>query len=191
MKYKCLQYNIYTNGDYSLVPLREVDIYLIKEWRNEQIIVLRQKKPLTDQDQQNYYKNNIFPSYTDDQPVQIIFSILKEERCIGYGGLTNTNWESKRIELSFLLQTSRTQNDLVYTADFSAYLGMIKDVVFNDLKFNRIFTETYDIRPLHVCILEQNGFIYEGRMREHVLIDGVYYDSLLHGFLKEDYDSKG
>jgi RimJ/RimL family protein N-acetyltransferase len=190
MRYKCLISNFYQTSDYSLIPLREEDIYLIKEWRNEQIDVLRQKKPLTDEDQRNYYLHHILPAFDLEKPSQIIFSFLKGRECIGYGGLTNIDWESGRIEMSFLVSTSRAKNEFCYINDFSSYITLIKEVVFLDLKFNRIFTETFDIRPLHVSVLERNGFVYEGRMREHVRINDKYYDSLLHGFIKSDYESK-
>jgi RimJ/RimL family protein N-acetyltransferase/predicted ATP-grasp superfamily ATP-dependent carboligase len=188
MNYKCLKYNHYTAGDYSLVPLREEDIYLIKKWRNEQIDVLRQKKPLTDKDQKLYYENFIYPTFLENEPKQILFSFLKEKSCIGYGGLTNIDWQSKRVELSFLVDTSRIKNELIYGEDFTAYLNLIKQVVFDDLDFNRIFSETYDIRPFHISVHEKNGFRFEGRMKEHNLIGNAYYDSLLHGFLKSDYE---
>ena len=57
--YHCLQKQRYAIGDYILIPIRKEDIQSIKDWRNEQIDVLRQKKPLTEHDQINYYENKI------------------------------------------------------------------------------------------------------------------------------------
>jgi len=48
-----------------------------------------------------------------------------------------------------------------------------------------LFTETYDIRPRHVAILEMNGFKLEGRLIDHVLIDGKYIDALIHGCVND------
>jgi hypothetical protein len=46
-----------------------------------------------------------------------------------------------------------------------------------------LFTETYDIRPLHISIIESAGFLREGVMHHHVRIDGHPVDSLIHGCL--------
>ncbi|QMU28980.1 GNAT family N-acetyltransferase [Adhaeribacter radiodurans] len=184
-KYQALSKESYFFQDYSIVTLRESDIFLIKEWRNSQLAVLRQKAPLTNTDQENYYRQAVLPIFTQSQPKIILFSFLKNNTCIGYGGLTNIDWESRRFEMSFLVDPVIYQNQEQYQVSFSAFITLMKQVAFEDLNFNRIFTETYDIRPYHIAILEQNGFQFEGRMRQHVVIDQQLVDSLLHGFLKE------
>ena len=42
--YKCLSKSEYSFEQYKLVTIRDEDKYLILQWRNEQIINLRQKK---------------------------------------------------------------------------------------------------------------------------------------------------
>jgi hypothetical protein len=187
MTYKCLHKNIFSLKDYSIVSLREEDIIDILKWRNAQIDVLRQKKKLTPKDQKKYFLTRIKPTFSEMQPLQILFSFLHNNKCIGYGGLTHIDWEAKRIEMSFLLNPIRGRNDKIYSADFSAFITLIKMVVYKDLKFNRIFTETFDIRPLHVSLLEKNGFVREGRMKQHVVIKRKFIDSVIHGFLNEYY----
>jgi len=188
--YKYLNSIKYKNGAYILTPLREQDIFRIKDWRNAQLDVLRQKSELTNEDQERYYHNIVKPTFTHPAPTQMLFSFLLNTECIGYGGITNIDWESKRVELSFLLDNKRVFIDTVYINEFSIFIALIKQLVFDDLLFNRIFTDTYDIRPLHISILEKNGFLFEGRMRQHVVINGKFVDSLIHGFLREQYDLK-
>lgn len=185
MNYKALNTNEFVLNDYSLVPLRYEDIFFIKEWRNAQIDVLRQKGILNDSDQENYYKQAILPTFYQDNPKQILFSFLKSDKCIGYGGLTNIDWESKRAEMSFLVAIERINNNELYKNDFTSYISLLKKVAFEELKFNRLFTETYDIRLLHISILEACGFLFEGKMKQHVFINDKFVDSLIHGILKE------
>lgn len=184
MSYICLPQTRFIFQAYQLVPIRKEDIYKIKEWRNAQMDILRQKSPLRDEDQARYYRGVIEPGFREANPRQILFSFLKGESCIGYGGLTNIDWETRRGEMSFLLDTDRITGESLYQYDFTAYLTLLKQVTFKTLEFHRLFTETYDIRPLHIGVLEKNGFRYEGRMKHHVFIDGRYVDSLLHGCLK-------
>jgi len=185
MKYSVLINNIYQLENYSVVPMRKEDIFLIKQWRNEQMEVLRQNELLTDEKQLNYYKQVVTPSFSQSQPKIILFSYLHNNRCIGYGGLTNIDWLSKRVELSFLLETKRVTDPAQYELDFTHFITLMKKVVFDDLDFNRIFTETFAFRQAHISILEKNGFHFEGKMKQHVMINGQFVDSLLHGFLKE------
>ena len=179
--YRVLKKYSYDYEEYSIVPFQEKDLFDIKKWRNEQLDILRQKKILTDDDQTLYFKNVINPNFDAQYPSLILFSFLVDKYCIGYGGLTNIDWESKRVELSFVLSTKRNENIELYEKEFSIFIKLIKIVTFNELRFNRIFTETYDIRPHHIAILEKNGFLFEGRMKQHVKIGQRYVDSLIHG----------
>jgi RimJ/RimL family protein N-acetyltransferase len=182
-----LQKSEFLLQNYSIAPLREQDITSIKEWRNAQLDVLRQKRQLSDQDQIRYYNDIVKPTFIDPSPTQMLFSFLLDNECIGYGGITNIDWESERTELSFLLDNTRVPSSATYTKEFSIFISLIKQLVFDTLNLNRIFTETYDVRPLHVSILEKNGFILEGRARKHIKINGKFVDSLIHGYLKEQY----
>jgi len=185
MKYSVLKANIYHLENCSVVPMRKEDIFLIKQWRNEQMDVLRQNQHLTDQGQLNYYESFVVPSFLQSEPKIIIFSYLHNNHCIGYGGLTNIDWLSKRVELSFLLATKRVTDPAQYEFDFTNFIKLMRLVVFDDLDFNRIFTETFAFRQAHISILEKNGFHFEGQMKQHVMINGQFIDSLLHGYLKE------
>lgn len=163
---------------------------LIKKWRNEQIEILRQNIPLTDNDQQNYYSKIIKPAIIAEKPKIIIFSFMNKGKCIGYGGLTNIDWFSKRAELSFLAETKRSKNLKLYKRDFYVFLNLIMNVSFNELGLNRVYTETFDIRPFHIKILEKFGFKLEGRMKKHAFVNNSFFDSLIHGYLVDQHVRK-
>ena len=74
--YKPLKNNIFSFGDYSLVPLRDEDKYLILDWRNSQIDILRQDKLLTKNTQENYFKTIISQLFEVDKPLQLLWSFL-------------------------------------------------------------------------------------------------------------------
>jgi RimJ/RimL family protein N-acetyltransferase len=177
-------------GEYRLVPIREQDIFPIMEWRNAQIDVLRQNNKLTRDDQEKYYREVILATFGQQVPSQMLFSFLLNNDCIGYGGITHIDWLSKRSELSFLLDSHRAADAEIYAREFTVFLRLMKKLVFEELQFNRLFTETYDVRPLHVSVLEKNGFVPEGRMRQHVNIQGSVHDALIHGIVKSDLFKK-
>ena len=189
--YHCLAKQTFIDQEYQLVPLRYEDIFLIKDWRNEQVDILRQKTLLTDAAQKKYYEDVITPLFHQEQPTQLLFSYLKNGELIGYGGLVYVNWLDKRAEVSFLLNTAFTKEEAVYRQLHLQYLELIKQVTFEELQFNRIFTETFDIRPAHIANLVAAGFVEEGRMKEHIWINDTFVDSILHGYLKTYYNAEG
>lgn len=190
MQYKVLHKNLYNLDDYALVPYREEDMFKIMTWRNDQMDVLRQKEKLTKEKQEECYKKIIEPTFVQEYPKMILFSFLKNDICIGYGGLTNVDYDIKRAEISYLVDPKRIKDGKMYGKEFSIFLHLIKQIAFDKLGLNRIFTETYDIRPVHIETLEKNGFRREGVMKKHVKIKGEFVDSVIHGLLRSDYDAK-
>ena len=185
--YSLLRIQRLSRSTLAIVPLRAKDIFKIKEWRNAQIDVLRQTKILTNEDQKRYYKSSIAPTFRQKEPRQILFSYLNGGRLIGYGGLTNIDWTNRRAEISFLVDPGIAGRRGEYARVFSCFLELLKEVAFDILAFHRIYTETFSFRKHHVRILEKSGFVNEGTMREHVEFRGKYYDSLLHGYLRQEY----
>ena len=149
--------------------------------------VLRQRVLLTIERQEKYFQEVIAPSFCETQPSQILFSYLSRGVLIGYGGLVHISWEDRRAEVSFLSDPARAADAKEYELDFSTYLAIIQTLAFKHLKFTRLFTETYDLRPQHVSILESSGFELEGRMKSHVWIDLKPVDSLIHGCVRVPY----
>src|ERR1700745_4216727 len=99
--YKCLKKNEYEDQDgYKIVAIRPDDKEEIRLWRNSQIDILRQSKPLTEEDQKSYFEKIIIPSFSEDTPSQILFSFLFHNALIGYGGITHINFPAKRGEIS-------------------------------------------------------------------------------------------
>ena len=168
MKYKALKVNDFKEGGYQVVPIRIKDIESIRIWRNAQMDVLRQNKELSSNDQKQYFKNSIIPLFESDNPEQILFSFFKDSELIGYGGLVHISWVDKRAEMSFLLNNTRASVDVQYSKDFTCFIELIKEVCFNEMKFNRLFTETYAFRKFHISILERTGFIKEGCLRNNI-----------------------
>src|SRR6187200_1988321 len=93
--YSCLKKQEFQSAGFSIVPLRDEDKYDIMKWRNEQLFHLRQSKPLTKEDQDNYFKHTVAKLFNQKQPAQLLFSYLKGETCIGYGGLVHINWTDR------------------------------------------------------------------------------------------------
>lgn len=148
--------NIYTLNEFSLLPIRFEDRYLIMKWRNEQIYHLRQNKPLTKKIQNDYFVKEIFPLFNQTKPNQILFSFLKKKILVGYGGLVHINWQKKNAEISFVMNTSLENQNF---EDFwDIFLKLIDKVLFDLNCIEELFTFAFDIRPNIYKVLEKNNF---------------------------------
>lgn len=190
MKYKVLNQNIFSRGDYAAIPIREEDMESIRRLRNAQMDVLRQKRELTATDQQNYFNNVVVPLFELEEPEQLLFSFFKDFNLIGYGGLVHLSWIDKRAEMSFLVQPERYTDQNIYGEDWLNFIELMKELCFDEMKFNRLFTETYEFRKFHISIIEQADMKEEGRMKQHIFEKGKFHDSILHSILKEEYHEK-
>ena len=185
-QYICLQHQEQFLGDYSIVPLRYEDRFLIMKWRNEQIYHLRQAKPLTEEDQQRYFDNVVSKLYDNPKPDQILFSYLEKGFCIGYGGLVHINWIDLNAEISFIMDTKLETEH--FAEHWSNYLTMLKSVAFEDLKLHKIYTYAFDLRPHLYTMLEANGFKREATLKEHCLFNGEYKDVVFHSLWNDCYE---
>lgn len=188
MGYRLLKGRRFQYQGYELVSLRKQDIALIKKWRNDQISILRQQKPLTDDEQIKYFQEVVMPSFGQRTPKIVLLSFLREGRCIGYGGLVHIDWESGRAEVSFLLETEIGENERIASRVYDIFLHIIIEIAFQHLSLRRLTTETFDVpgRGFIYEGLKSNGFVEEGVFRQHIYKQGDWRDAYLHGLLKDD-----
>ena len=184
--YICLQHQEQHLGDYSIVPLRYEDRFSIMKWRNEQIYHLRQARPLTEYDQQQYFDNVVSKLYDNPKPDQILFSYLGKGVCIGYGGLVHINWIDRNGEISFIMDTQLETEH--FAEHWSNYLTMLKSVAFDDLGLHKIYTYAFDLRPHLYTMLEANGYKREATLKEHCFFNGKYKDVVLHSLWNDRYE---
>lgn len=153
------------------------DRYDIMKWRNEQVYHLRQEKLLTKEDQDKYFTEVVSALFGQEQPNQILFSYLKDDKCIGYGGLVHINWIDRNAEISFVMETSLEE---AFEIHWTTYLDMIEEVAFYELGMHKIFTYAFDLRPNLYTVLENLNYIKEASLKKHAFHEGKYIDVIIH-----------
>tara|TARA_B110000037_G_scaffold216400_1_gene275489 strand:+ start:297 stop:863 length:567 start_codon:yes stop_codon:yes gene_type:complete len=176
--YKVLKKQLFSIDNYSVIPIRYEDRLSILKWRNEQLYHLRQEKKLTKNDQENYFNNIVNKLFDQDRPNQILFSFLKDNICIGYGGLVHINWVNKNAELSFIMDTELEKKS--FSMYWNIFLKLIEEVAFNDLNFHKIFTYAFNLRPHLFEAIESADFKYEATLKNHYFFKESYYDVIIH-----------
>ncbi len=184
--YKALNKQIQSQGEFSIVPIRDEDKYDIMKWRNEQIFHLRQPEPLTKQKQERYFKDVVSKLFDEDNPKQYLFSFLRNDECIGYGGLVHINWENSTAEISFIIDTQLEKEH--FHECWKNYLLLIERVAFEELKLHKIYTYAFDVRPHLFPAVEDAGFKFETRLKEHYRFDGVFVDAIIHSKFNRSID---
>lgn len=165
-------------GEYSIVPIRLEDRYKIMQWRNEQMYHLRQNVPLTKEKQDFYFDSIVSKLFEQENPNQILFSYLQGEECIGYGGLVHMNWIDKNAEISFIMKTELEGQE--FYKHWDIYLELIEEVAFKDLKFHKLHTYAFDLRPKIYEVLEKANFEREAVLKEHCFFNNEYIDVIIH-----------
>ena len=182
MAYKVLHKQQFSEGNFALVPIRMEDRVAIMQWRNEQLYHLRQQKPLTAEDQDNYFSNVVSKLFDQEQPNQILFSFLENGICIGYGGLVHINWIDQNAEISFIMNTVLEKER--FHEIWSAYLGLIEQVAFEDLNLHKIYTYAFDFRPHLYLVLESSGFQKEAVLKDHCFFENKFKNVVIHAQYK-------
>jgi RimJ/RimL family protein N-acetyltransferase len=177
-RYKALSKQIFNHNEFKIVSIRHEDRHKIMQWRNQQMYHLRQDKPLTKENQDKYFDKVINKLFEEEKPNQLLFSFLKGEECIGYGGLVHINWIDKNAEISFIMETQLEKQS--FEKNWGLFLDLLEQVAFSELNFHKIFTYAFDIRPELYKAIEEKGFRKEAILKEHCLFNGKYMDVVIH-----------
>jgi len=177
-KYPFLNQNIFQREEFSIVPIRYEDRFKIMKWRNEQIYHLRQPEPLTKEDQENYFSTTVSKLFHQKKPNQILFSYLRNDECIGYGGLVHVNWMDMNAEISFIINTKLEKEEFHF--HWNTYLHLLEEVAFRELNLHKIYVYAFDLRPHLYEAVEEIGFVKEAVLNEHCIIDGEFKDVVIH-----------
>ena len=176
--YKVLKNNSFKSGNYLLVPIRYEDRLAIMKWRNKQIYHLRQNKILKIEDQNEYFQKSISTLFIEEKPSQLLFSFLENDICIGYGGLVHINWRSKEAEVSFIMATELEAD--YFEKNWVTFLHLLEKVAFMDMKFHKLVTYAFDLRPHLYKALESSKYIEEARLKDHYLFKNKFIDVVIH-----------
>ena len=179
-EYKAFGFTKIINSPYELRPINRNSKEKIRKWRNAQTEFLRQNHLITKREQSRYFDKVVRKSFNAPFPEQILFDFFKDGKLVGYGGFVHISWTNSRAELSFLLDPCYAPSK-EYELLFREFIALIKVIAQDYFRFHKLFTETYAGRELHIKVLESSGFSREGVLEHHVLKDGEFHDSILHG----------
>lgn len=98
------------------------------------------------------------------------------EEVIGTVMLFNFDKEANQAEIGYVFHKDHWGKG--YGTESVA---LVSDFAFETLKLHKLHASVVDANIGSARILEKNGYVLEGRLKDHFFIDGRYYDSLLLG----------
>lgn len=115
------------------------DMEHIRKWRNESLSMLRTPFPLTKEQQEDWYRNEICNRNSRSR-----FFAIEDGFChlVGYGGLENIQWENGIAELSLLIDPNKQGCGFGKRAAFD-----IMERGFGSMRLHTIYAECYANNP--------------------------------------------
>lgn len=151
------------------------DCELVRQWRNEDISMLRTCRQTTKDEQQKFYFDIVSNPKSDCR----YWGVWSGTTLIGMAGLVNISWENSHAEISLIVRpTSRQQGygDKIVTE--------LLVEGFNKLNLQNIYGECYANSP-HMpfwnAMIRKHG-AYDTTLPQRKFWDGQYFDSVYFNF---------
>jgi RimJ/RimL family protein N-acetyltransferase len=154
------------------------DMEHIREWRNDNLSILRTPFALTKEQQEDWYKNEI----CDRRSRSRFWAICDEcGQLIGYGGIENIQWENSIGEISLLISKKYQGKGLGYKAAMD-----ILHEAFSNMNLRTVFAECYENnKSVKFWDKVFNG-CYQTKLPCKKYHSGIYFDSIYYSCSKDD-----
>lgn len=103
---------------------------------------------------------------------------------IGGCGINALDWKNRVAEIGIFIGDKAYWNQ-GYGTDA---LKVLLRFVFYQLNLHKISLQVLSFNERAQKVYKRLGFIEEGRLRQERYVDGTYYDLLVMGLLKEEFD---
>lgn len=158
----------------SLRALEESDLEQLRDWRNADWLrpFVREYRLLNMVNQRDWFER-ISRSLND-----AMFGILADGELAGVCGLCNINWKNRTAEVSLYVELEHQGQGIAIQT-----LHLLQEKAVRDYNLHRLWAEIFSFNEASPGLFEKAGFIYEGRMVEHIWKEGHYADSLIYGWI--------
>jgi RimJ/RimL family protein N-acetyltransferase len=152
------------------------DMEPIRQWRNQCLSTLRTPFPLTKEQQEQWYRDEICNRASRSRFWGIwLQSWNGGEALHGYGGIENIQWENRIGEISLLIDPEEQGHGVGLT-----HANIIISRAFNDLNLHTVFAECYQNNPAvkfwdRVFIKGYRTILPNRKYSDGEYVNSVYY----------------
>ncbi len=149
----------------------------VRLWRNELPESLRTPYGLTEDMQEDFYKNTICNRNSPNR----YWALIDEGVFIGMGGITNIQWENRLGEISLIINPEYRNKGLGEKA-----VWLILNQAFNYMNLKTVYGECYKCNPAY-SFWEKLNNVKISDLPNRKFWNGKYYNSLYFSIDNENF----
>jgi len=120
----------------------------------------------------------------EKMPSEIVYKVQYQGKTVGEASLKGIKWFNRKASLSVYLSKEAQGKGLGKRA-----VKALMRYAFQVMNLVRLEGEVLEFNTRSRQMLEKLGFILEGKMRKGKFTRGKYWDILLFGILREEFES--
>lgn len=132
-------------------------------------------------DETREYIKLIMKRETENTHLYASIAISQTGEVIGTIILFNFDHRARHAEIGYVLHKSHWGKGYITEA-----VGLVNMYAFNSLRLHRIHARVANTNLGSGKVLIKNGYLEEGRLKDHFFIDGDYYDELIYGIVGDN-----
>jgi RimJ/RimL family protein N-acetyltransferase len=168
-----------------LRPLEREDARAIVPWFNDPEVTryTLRYRPLTLAEEEEFIRR-LAESTTD---LALGIAVRGDDRLIGVTGLHQVDLRNRHAAFGIVVGDKGSWGKGYGTEATRLLVGH----AFETLNLNRVWLEVYEYNDRGQRVYQKVGFRVEGRLRQDTFRDGRYWDTLVMGVLREEWESVG
>ncbi len=177
--------NAFLIGDKTyLRPIDKDDAPALAAWYNDQELTrfLTWYRPMNLAQEEDFIKK----LQANETDVILGIATREEDRLIGCLGLHQTDLRNRHAVFGIAV------GDKTYwgKGHGTEATRLLLDHAFATLNLNRVWLQVIDFNQRAIRSYEKLGFRHEGRLRQHAFREGKYWDSLVMGILRAEWEER-
>lgn len=170
-----------------LRPLSQADAQVTLAWRNDPALrdaVMGYRFPVTQAREDAWYARILQDG--GDRRADYAIESLTDGAMVGMTHLAEIDWIARHAGFGIIIGDASRQGQGLAAEAMRLLFGH----AFGVLNLRRIHLRVaaYNVRAL--ALYHRFGFREEGRLREHVFLDGRYHDLVLMGLMRADHATR-
>jgi RimJ/RimL family protein N-acetyltransferase len=170
----------------------------VRMWRNECLETLRTPYPLTAEMQEAFYRDVICNRSSPHRYWSIVFSEkeiphipltnINSTTVVGFGGLTNIQWENRQAEISLIVNPDMRNKEY---GEKAAHL--ILDQAFNYMNLELVYGECYWCNPKALGFWKKIVEFYNGQempIRKGKYWSGQHFGTMYFDITKDEFNGR-
>jgi len=164
----------------SLRDVQPQDKQMLLEWRNSPEVAryMYTDHVITQEEHDRWFENAM------KDPSRRYWIIVCDGKDVGLANICDLDWHNKRCNWGFYIAESSARGRGI--GSFVEYT--IIRYVFEELRLNKLCGDLLSFNEAVINMHKNFGFKQEGILRQHIIKNGIPYDVVCIGLLREEWE---